>query len=213
VSTGKRYGSVENVLNQLNEQAGRIHAELHASGDIDHPYPDVEMMDHKDRREIGRYLCNQSGLDFASSLRVIKNAGMIYDERNNRYLVKDNLIQDIDFRNGFAYLSHEAGHLHGRKVVQDRLVPMEDLDNLDQSGFDDLVDYMISENFAERVKCALGTRFGVEVNYNQELVEEPPAGYEVRSRIGPSLYVDPKRDEDVGDVFSWVDETIRDLRN
>jgi len=213
VSAGKQTGEVQSILNDLNEQAGRIHGELQASGAVTYSSPNVEKMDAQDRREIGRYLCKQSGLDYSSSIRVIKQIGMVYDVQNDRYLVNDVLLEKEELEDGFSYISHESGHRYGRKLIQNRLLPIEESRKVDRDEFDDLVDYLISENFAERVKLGLGERFGVDVKYDDRFIDETPEGYLQRDRIGPDRFVNSQRDESLGDLLLWVDETIRELRN
>lgn len=211
VSTGRSTENVQNLLNDLNEEADLIHNEIQASGAINYSSPEVERMSPQDRKEIGRYLCKHTGLDYSSSVRVIKQLGMVYDDERDVYLVISVLINSGELENSFSYMSHESGHRYGRKLIQDRLLPIEGFEEVDQSEFDELVDYFISDNFAERVKLAVGQRFGIDVEYDEKFLEDTPSGYVQRDRLGPEKFVDPERDESLSSLLDWVDESIRDL--
>lgn len=211
VSTGRSIENVQNLLSDLNEEADLIHNEIQASGAISYSSPEVERMSPQDRKEIGRYLCKHTGLDYSSSVRVIKQLGMVYDDERDVYLVTSVLINSGELENSFSYMSHESGHRYGRKLIQDRLLPIEGFEEVDQSEFDELVDYFISDNFAERVKLAVGQRFGIDVEYDEKFLEDTPSGYVQRDRLGPEKFVDPERDESLSSLLDWVDESIRDL--
>lgn len=211
MSTGKSTQNVQKVLSELDEEADLIHNEIQASGAINYSSPEVRKMSSQDRREIGRYLCKHTGLDYSSSVRVIKQLGMVYNDNRDVYLVTDLLIDKDELENSFSYIAHESGHRYGRKLIQDRLLPIEGLEQVEKSEYNEVVDYFISENFAERVKLALGERFGMDVGYDERFIEDTPSGYLQRDRLGPENLVDSKRDETLNGLLNWVDETIRDL--
>lgn len=211
MSTGRHSENLQNVLNDLNEKADRIHNEIQASGAIDYSSPEVRKMSSQDKRKIGKYLCEQTGIDYSSSFRVIKQLGMVYDDERDLYLVTDILIDEEELENSFSYIGHESGHRYGRKLIQSRLLPIEDSETVTQDEFNELVDYFISDNFAERVKLALGERFRISVEYDQKFIENTPAVYEQRDRLGPEKFVDPRRDETLNRLLDWVDEAINDL--
>lgn len=211
MSTGRSTENLQNVLSELNQEADLIHNEIQASGAINYPSPEVQKMSSQDRREIGKYLCKHTGLDYSSSVRVIKQLGMVYDDNRDVYLVTDLLIDKEELGNSFSYISHETGHRYGRKLIQDRLLPFKEGREVDKDDYNELVDYFISENFAERVKLALGERFGMDVEYDEKFLEDTPSGYVQRDRLGPEKYVDGRRDENLNRLLEWVDERIKDL--
>ena len=203
-------GFMQDALSQLNDQIDSVHSELQASGAFHYPATSVDLMDERDRREIGEYLCRESGLDYGSSLYVIDQIGAIYREDEDRYIVTDALFDTQASSDEDALITHEAGHRFGRKIIAQRLMPVKR--GLDDSpeALERLIDYFISENFAERVKVAAGETFNEDFTYNREFIDRPPEGYELRARIGPQEFVDPEREEDLELLLENVERLVED---
>lgn len=208
-------GFRQDALNELNTQVETVRSELQASGAPKYPATSVEFMEEQDRRDIGEYLCRESGLDYGSSLYVIDRMGAIYREDEDRYIVTDNLFDSEASADEKALITHESGHRFGRKIISQRLMPVKMGLSDSPEALERLIDYFISENFAERVKVAAGETLGEDFTYNRDFVGAPPEGYELRARIGPQEFVDPDRDEDLEflleNVERLVDDTTRGL--
>ncbi len=206
---GGTYG--QEALRDLNARAETIHSELQSAGAPTYPSTTVDFMDVQDRREIGEYLTRESGLDYCSSLHVIKQLGMIYREDEDRYIVTEALFDPDTSSDEQALLGHETGHRLGRKVIEDRMMPLKEVEDVSTQAFDTLVDYFLSENFAERVKVATGETLGEDFAYDTRFVGDPPEGYEMRARVGPNELVDPSRNEDLEILFHDIDRLLDDL--
>ena len=206
---GSRYG--QEALGELNTRAETIHGELQSAGAPDYPSTTVDFMDARDRRDIGEYLTREAGMDYCSSLHVIKQLGMVYREDEDRYIVTESLFDPEVSSDEQELLAHEVGHRLGRKVIEDRLMPLKDVKAVSPMAFDTLVDYLLSENFAERVKVATGESLGEDFVYDRRFVDDSPEGYELRARMGPEELVDPGRNEDLEILFRDIERLLDDL--
>lgn len=211
MSLGEDSGYREDVLRDLNTRAETIHSELQSAGAPEYPSTTVDPMDVQDRRDIGEYLTRESGLDYCSSLHIIKQLGMIYREDEDRYIVTDAALDPESSSNEYALLAHEAGHRLGRKVIEDRLAPLKQVETVSDEAFDTLANYLLSENFAERFKVAAGESVGMNFSYDERFLDGDPDGYELRARIGPEELVDPGRDEDLEVLLMDVERLVDHL--
>lgn len=211
VSLEESRGYDQKALRDLNGRAETIHSELQTAGAPEYPSTSVDFMDVQDRRDIGEYLCTETGMDYCSSLYVIEQLGMIYREDEDRYIVTEALFDPEVSSDEQALLAHEAGHRLGRKVIEDRMMPLKDSKDVSSEGFRTLVDYLVSENFAERVKVAIGESLGEDFVYDTRFIDNPPEGYKMRARIGPDELVDPSRNEDLEILFHDIDSLLDDL--
>lgn len=198
-------------LGELNTRAETIHSELQSAGAPEYPSTTVAMMSMQDRRDIGEYLTRESGMDYCSSIYVIKQLGMIYREDEDRYLVTESLFDPEVSSDEQELLAHEVGHRFGRKVVEEELRPLKDFETVSPEAFDKLANYLLSENFAERVKVATGETFDQNFHYNLSFVEDPRDGYKLRGRLGPEELVDPERVEDLEQLVGNVEAMVDDL--
>lgn len=208
---GSSYG--QEALGELNTRAETIHSELQSAGAPEYPSTTVDMMGMQDRRDIGEYLCRESGYDFASSLQIIDQLGMIYREDEDRYIVTESLFEPGVSSDEQELLAHEVGHRFGRKIVEEELRPVKSVQTVSPEAFYKLADYFLSENFAERVKVATGESLDEDFTYDLSFIEDPQGSYELRARIGPEEFVDPERDEDFEELVRNVEGLVDDLTN
>ncbi|WP_414838280.1 hypothetical protein ACK3SF_02665 [Candidatus Nanosalina sp. VS9-1] len=204
-------GSRRDALGELNMRAETIHRELQSAGAPRYPSTTVNIMDVQDRREIGEYLCREVGHDYASSLYLIDNIGMIYREDQDRYLVTDTFLDSEDSSESEALLPHEMGHRFGRKVVEDELRPVRGAQNVSDEALSKLVHYLLSENFAERFKVATGETFGEDLHYDLEFIENAQKGYMMKDRVAPEELVDPGRSEDLVELVEDIEGLVEDV--
>lgn len=211
VSLEESRGYDQKALRDLNGRAETIHSELQTAGAPEYPSTSVDFMDVQDRRDIGEYLCTESGMDYCSSLYVIEQLGMIYREDEDRYIVNDAVFDPETSSDEEALLAHEVGHRLGRKIIESRMMPFKESEKVSTQAFDTLIDYFLSENFAERVKVATGERLDQNFLYDNRFLDEPPEGYEMRARIGPEELIDPSRNEDLDALFHDIDRLLDEL--
>lgn len=213
MSLEERSGRDQGALSHLNTRVETIHGELQDSGATSYPVTSVEVMTVQDRREIGRYLCKEAGHSYESSLYLIDQIGMVYRDDEDRYLVNSSLLDSESASQPETLLPHEMGHRFGRKVVEKELMPIKEMQFVSNEAFGKLVDYLMSENFAERVKAATGESLDEDLSYDLTFIEDADAVYEMQQRLGPEELIDPSRSEDLNGLVESVESLIHDLSN
>jgi hypothetical protein len=201
----------EEILEEFNDWSETIHGEIQESGAVRYDSTDVEPLSAEYRKQIGNYLKESFGMDYASIMMVLNGTEATYNERMDNFLVSyDALSSDLSTED-IGRLAHEQGHRLGRKIVDERLKPLEKETDVSPEAYKKFVDYLNSENFAERTKVAAGNSIGHDLSYRMELLEEPPMIYRLKGRLGPEELVDPGREEDLEEMMTDLEDLMHDL--
>lgn len=206
-------GYDENVLEEMNSWSESINEEITGSGWINYDAAEVKPLDHDYRREIGQYLSENFGLSYNSVMYFLDRTQMVYHADEESFLVSSDLLEPGFGDSERSVLTHEEGHRLGRLLADERLMPVRDSGNVSPEAYRKLFKYLKSDNFAERAKMAIGNSMGQDFDYCVELVEEEPALYRLKGRLGPEELVDPSRDETLEDMLDSVDELLLELLN
>lgn len=201
----------ESVLREFNDWAEEIHDEIQDGGALSYDSTNVEPIDAEYRKEIGNYLKRAFGMDYSSVMRVLEGTEATYNQRADNFLVSQDMLEDDFCSRELERLAHEQGHRLGRKIIEDRLKPLESEQNVPAEAYRKMVKYLSSENFAERTKVAVGNSFGRDLQYRMDLVDKPPMIYQVKERIAPQELVDTGRDETVEEMVRDIEDMMQEL--
>jgi hypothetical protein len=201
----------ENVLEEMNSWSESINEEIAGSGWINYDAAEVKPLDHDYRREIGQYLSENFGLSHNAVMYFLDRTQMVYHADEGSFLVSSDLLEPDFGDSERSLLTHEEGHRLGRSLAEQRLLPVQDSGDVSPEAYRKLFKYLKSDNFAERAKMAIGNSMGQDFDYRVELVEDEPALYRLKGRLGPEELVDPSRDETLEELLRSVDELLVEL--
>lgn len=201
----------EEVLEEFNDWSETIHGEIQGSGAVSYDPTAVEPLSAEYRKQIGNYLRERFGMDYSSIMMVLDGTEATYNERMDNFLVAYDVLSSEFSTEDVGRLAHEQGHRLGRKIVDERLKPLEQQEDVSAEAYRMLVEYLTSENFAERTKVAAGNTLDQDLSYRMELLEEPPMIYRLKGRLGPEELVDPERDEDLEEMVRDLEDMMQEL--
>lgn len=202
----------EVALTDMNDWASIVHGEIQSNADIGYPETDVRPLDDTYRKQIGNYLTENFNLDYTAVLFFLDGMESVYHLEDDLFLVSYESLQERPGNFERGVISHEQGHRFGKKFIEKVLRPLEeDIDS--DTDLNLFKTYLHSENFAERMKVAIGNTLGRDFSYWKELSENSPAIYGMRDRIGPEELVDPERDEDLPEMMEALENTVTELEN
>lgn len=197
------------VLNEMNEWTHTVQNQIRSNWLQSYRNAEVRPLNGEYENEIKRHLMDDLGLDFGHALLFLDRTKMVYHPEEDAVLVSSELLESDFDGEKRALLAHEEGHRLGRNIVSEMLEPVSG--EVPETEYDKLHDYLMSDNFAERTKLAIGNDMGEVFEYQRDLVDGQPALYIMKGRLGPESFVDPDRNEDLEDLFNSVEEYVEDI--
>ena len=199
------------AVDEMNDWVKTVHSELNSAGALKYPDTDVRPLDRDYRKQIGDYLSSEFQLDYTAVMFFLDGMESVYHAEDDVFLVAYDSIQELPGEFELGVLAHEGGHRMGNKIIDNRLEPLKQTRNISDEAFNMFRDYLLSENFAERTKVAVGNTLDRDFSYSEKLLEESPTIYRLKGRIGPEELVDPDRDEDINKLIDNIEGMLIDL--
>lgn len=201
----------EDILKGLTDWTVLVHNEIQESGSVRYDIPAIEPLNGDYRKEIGDYLHQTLGMDYSSVMNVLNGTEAVYHVDSDVLLVSYDVLNSEDQFQNQSLVAHEQGHRLGQKIIEKRLQPLSENQNVNQENVETLKDYLKSENFAERTKTAVGKNLRQNFQYNEKLIDNPPAIYEVRNRIGPDSLINSDREETIEEMVQDIEKLLREV--
>jgi len=199
------------TLLDANSCAWKIYNEIQNSGAPDYRPTTVEPIDAEYRREIATYLRDNFNLNNRDTIHFIENLELVYDNSEDVFIATGNLLGSPFETSDKEFIAHEQGHRLGKEIIENWLEPLKESEEVSEDAYQQLYNYVASEDFAERTKLAIGKTIDEDFEYNERQLEDNGLIYSRKDRLGPDKLVETKRDENLDELIEEIERMMREL--